>query len=534
MAIDPCVPQPHSAHPSLPVVSGRPAVCPESHCEFHPEIHPKSQLESHLVPESSLYQHIAQLELRVQQQQQRQQLINHLIRTSRNNHDLGSIYEETTAGLVNTLKVDRGLLLLFKYADPRQRHRTPRAVSQASATIAAEVWTEPSRSMPVAETAVCPTDRTRSFAASDCGLCQPLLLGLPEVVHTSDCPAQPPNPIFQVAGLPTYLLLPLESQGMVLGAIVLQQAQPRVWLEDEVEFVRLIATQLSNAIIQTRSFQQVQAVVQERTAQLRRSLEVQAKLYEKTRQQVEQLRRLNEEREEFLSTISHELLTPLTSMILAIRMLRQGELDGARRGKYLDILEQQCTQETHLINDMLALRKLEMNTATTHLQKLDLHQMIQDVLGAIETRWREKDLHLSLNLPAQLLLYSDRDSFHRILLELLTNAKKYSEPSSTIELTAHQEGDLGSRQTILSVRNVGAGIAPDELPHIFEKFRRGRGVTQQAIQGTGLGLALVKSLVEHLEGTITATSSPVEGDRWETCFTVRLPHQLDHCVHAIA
>jgi signal transduction histidine kinase len=422
-------------------------------------------------------------------------------------------------------------LLLFKYADPRQRHRTPGAVAQTSATIAVEVWQDQGLSLPVE--AVGSTDGVRSFAASDCGLCQPLLLGLPEVMPGNTALAQPANPLFQLASLPAYLLLPLESQGMVLGTIVLQQEQARRWLEDEVEFVRLIATQLSNAIIQTRSFQQVQSVVQERTAQLRRSLEVQAKLYEKTRQQVEQLRRLNEEREEFLSTISHELLTPLTSMVLAIRMLRQGELDDQRRSKYLDILEQQCTQETHLINDMLALRKLEMNTATTHLQKLDLHQMIQDVIGAIDSRWREKDLRLNLNLPPQLSLYSDRDSFHRILLELLTNAKKYSEPSSTIDLTAYQEGELVHRQTILTIRNIGAGIAPDELPHIFEKFRRGRGVTQQAIQGTGLGLALVKSLVEHLEGTITVMSAPIENDCWETCFTVRLPQVLEHCIQGI-
>lgn len=87
----------------------------------------------------------------------------------------------------------------------------------------------------------------------------------------------------------------------------------------------------------------------------------------------------------------------------------------------------------------------------------------------------------------------------------------------------------------LSIRNIGAGISPDELPYIFDKFRRGRGVTQQAVPGTGLGLALVKSLVEHLDGTIAAHSRPLENQpSWETCFTITLPQASDGRIHAIA
>ncbi len=102
----------------------------------------------------------------------------------------------------------------------------------------------------------------------------------------------------------------------------------------------MVSTQLSNAIIQSQTLRQVQGLVEERTAQLQRSLEVQAKLYEKTRQQLEQLRQLNELKDEFVSTMNHELRTPLTSMSLAIRMLRQSTaLPPERQAKYLDILE---------------------------------------------------------------------------------------------------------------------------------------------------------------------------------------------------
>ncbi len=513
MAIDPGVPKPQHSHPHPVEASAVRLTDPPSVASVPPSI--------------------AQLQSQLQQQRQRQQLIDQLLRSIRNNQDLTQVYRETIAKLVETLQVTRGLLLIFKYTAPHTR-RHAKSIAKTKATVVAEMW---SNSTQKAATHSSSETTAPFFIASDCSLCQRLLTGQPEVVgdQATEIKMRSPDPLFRIDQLPAYLLLPLESQGTVLGAIVLQQDCQRGWLTDEIEFIRLIGTQLSSAIIQTHSFQQVQAVVQERTAQLQRSLEVQAKLYEKTRQQVEQLRKLNEEREEFLSTISHELLTPLTSMTLAIRMLRQADLDDARRMKYLDILEQQCVQETHLINDMLALRKLELKTAAAQYQKLDLYQSIQDVLGAIESGWQEKELRLSLNLPAKPSLYTDRDSMHRILLELLTNAKKYSEPGSTIAITMEQQGDLSNRQTILRVCNVGAGITPEELPHIFDKFRRGQGVTKQAIQGTGLGLALVKSLVEHLDGTITATSDPLEDNSlWQTCFTIALPQVLEHCIHAIA
>lgn len=497
-----------------------------------------------------LIQQVADLQHQLHQQHQRQQLLEQLISAGRNGSNLTQIYRLATDGLMQTLQASRGLLLLFKYADPRHRSSTVGNIARTKATIVAEFLANESHhfihplaeqegSSPnlIADTSAELTAEggisglpTLPFWASDCSLCQAILVGQPELVISGALTDQATGsePLFR-QDLPAILMLPLESQGTILGCLVLQQDHPRHWTPDEVGFVRLIAAQLSTAIIQTRSFQQVQAVVHERTAQLQRSLEVQAKLYEKTRKQVEQLRKLNEEREEFLSTISHELLTPLTSMTLAIRMLRQADLTVDRRLKYLDILEKQCVQETNLINDLLALRKLEMNTSAAQLHKLDLRHLIQDVVHSLEPAWSEKEVKISVELPPRpLTIYSDCDSLSRILRELLTNAKKYAEPSSTVTLNVSFQNDTALRQVVLSVCNIGSGIAPDEMPHIFEKFRRGRGVTKQAIQGTGLGLALVKSLVEHLDGKITASSAALEGgSTWQTCFTLTFPQNLE-------
>jgi signal transduction histidine kinase len=496
---------------------------------------------------SSLLESVAQLERQLEQQRHRQNLIDQLTSAIRSNRDLNQVYALATESLVQTMQVSRGLLLLFKYIDPRQRHRQTGEIAKTKATVVAE-------SCCASPTHLASASVTESFWASNCGFCQPLLTGATQVVLSGNSKVSAylaaGDAIFQVDQLPALLMLPLESQGTTLGCLVLQHHQIRDWSSDDVAFVRLVAAQLSTAIIQTRSFQQVQSVVQERTAQLQRSLEVQAKLYEKTRQQVDQLRKMNEEREEFLSTISHELLTPLTSMSLAIRMLRQGELDRDRHLRYLDILEQQCVRETHLINDLLALRKLENLPTASQMQKLDLCQLIQTLTQSIEPTWQDKEQKLSVTLPSRpLVFYSDSDSLHRILIELLTNARKYSDPGSTIELVVSCEGDLNHRQIVISIRNVGSGIQPDELPYIFDKFRRGHGATKQAIQGTGLGLALVKSLVEHLDGSITANSRPLgpslasgsESDpkndsegNWETWFTVTLPQATEGQMHAIA
>ena len=474
----------------------------------------------------------AHLEQQIQQQVAYQAVIDQLTTAIRNDWDLEEIFRLAVEGTASALEANRGMLLLFKYADPLHKSRKLEGVPKTKANVSAE-WSRLDADVV--------TPLQSPFWASDCYICQQVLTGKLNPVIVPAHEIVPANetldathseasnagqaiaPVFNLQPSDALLLVPLENQGTVLGCLVLQQDRPRQWLAQELSFVKLAAAQISTAIIQTLTLKQIQSVVQERTSQLQRSLEVQARLYEKSRQQVEQLRRLNKEREEFLSTISHELRTPLTSMTLAIRMLRQASLSPDRQSKYLDILEQQCTQETNLINDLLALRKLEASPTHSPLQKVDVRYLIQGAVETVKASWSDRNLSLLLDLPEEAVtIYTDPDSLNRILLELLSNARKYSEPGSIVELKLVHESH--SRQVALSLCNLGDGILPEVLPHIFDKFRRGEGVTQRAIQGTGLGLALVKGLVEHLNGAIAVTSQPQPlGTAWETCFTLTLP-----------
>ncbi|AFY67893.1 GAF sensor signal transduction histidine kinase [Geitlerinema sp. PCC 7407] len=476
---------------------------------------------------------------------QHQSLIDQLTMAVRNSSDFDRILRLALNGLARSLQLDRGFILLLRYSDPLFKQAPRDGAPATRATLVCE-WLEQEMWCESASWCNESSDAPmtgQSLWLSECSLCQHAFELAPQpivVAHPSDLtdviPADSIAPLFRLSALPALILVPLmgspsstSGPGTVLGFVVLQSRQPRLWEPEELTLVELVGAHISTAIIQTQTLRQVQALVEERTAQLQRSLAVQAKLYEKTRQQIEQLRHLNQVKDEFVSTMNHELRTPLTSMSLAIRMLRQPDLPEERRTKYLNILEAQCNQETNLINDLLALQHLESQRRPIQIQRLDLKQTLGPLVEAFEGQWAEKGLSLVLSLPERSLqLETEPDSLLRILTELLNNAGKYSRQHTTIALDVQAEPACwGGQNIVLSVTNVGHGIGENERSLIFEKFWRCPGVTDQAIPGTGLGLALVKCLVHHINGAIAVESQPLpETDAWQTRFTLTLPQTV--------
>jgi signal transduction histidine kinase len=482
---------------------------------------------------------LALLRSQIERQAKYHALVRRLTLAIQNSTELTEILKIAAEGTAQVLNADQGMLLRMKFWDPRHSIRSNERIPKARVIVDAK-W-----SLQAEESASGSTDplsgesnRNRvalgqSFWISDCGLCQhAMTIGSQPLIfdHSEQLAEQLPNPtiapIFAPETMSALLMVPLESKNKVLGFLVIQHQQPHRWQLEEVELVELIAAQLSSAIIQTETLRQVESLVEERTAQLQQSLELQAKLYEITRKQIEKLREMNQRMDEFLSTLSHELRTPLTSMMMAIRMLREAQLPPDKQSRYLEILEKQCAQEASLINDLLALQELETKQVVMQVQPVNLHHVLDDLSYAFDQRWAMKGLNLRLQLPEEpLLLYTDAASVQRVLLELLTNAGKYSDPSGAIDLSVVQVDDS---QVVVTIANIGEGISEEELPYIFEKFRRCPGMTQQAVPGTGLGLALVKSLVQHLNGSVAATSEPIAGKPiCETIFTVTLPIHLD-------
>jgi len=465
---------------------------------------------------------IASQQQHLQKSEQHQSLIKQLTILSRSNLELNQMLQLAISSTAESLQADRGLLILLKYTDPLFRTQPKKQIPKAKATVAAE-WNRNPQTYFASKSDVDP----QSFWISECGLCQRVFTDSGKAVIIDDYrdlqETWTAASLFAVEALPAVLLVPLENQGKVLGFIVLQQGTARSWQTSELNLVEMVCAQMSNAIIQSQTLRQVQTLVDERTAKLQSSLELQAKLHEKTRQYVEQLRELNHLKDEFLSNMSDRLRYPLTNMQMSIKNLRLPGIQPERQARYMDILEQECTKEINLINDLLTLQKLESQQERPQLETIDLNTKIQALAATLQPKLAAKALSINLDLPQDSLkIQTELESFNRILQELLTNACTYSEHDTVIHVQACHQVEQLVDQVIIKVTNTGRGISEEEATYIFDRFRRGKG--GRWTPGTGLGLALAKSLVQHLNGAIAVESTQIpDSEQSQVCFTLTLP-----------
>ncbi|BAT53326.1 GAF Sensor Signal Transduction Histidine Kinase [Nostoc sp. NIES-3756] len=458
----------------------------------------------------------------LQKNNQHQSLIKQLTILSRSNLELTQMLQLAIASTAECLQADRGLLILLKYTDPLFRTPVKKQVPQAKADVVSE-WRRDNISH--AEFI------SSSFSLSDCGLCQKVFLDAGKPVIINDYADLQDStsvaPLFAITELPAVLLMPLENQGKILGFLVLQQAVARNWQQAELNLVEMVCAQVSNAIIQSKTLRQVQTLVDDRTAKLQSSLELQSRLHEKMRQHVDQLRELNQLKDEFMSNISDRLRYPLTNMMMSIKNLRLPGIPPERQVKYLEILENECAKEINLINDLLTLQKLESEQEPPQVENIDLNARIKNLSTSLTKKFADKGLSIKLDITKEpLKLQTELESFDRILQELLNNAYTYSERDTIIHLHASHQVDQLVDQVMIKVTNIGRGISEEEATYIFDRFRRGRG--GRWTPGTGLGLALVKSLVQHLNGAIAVESNPIPDSQLsEICFTLTLPQFSD-------
>jgi PAS domain S-box-containing protein len=291
----------------------------------------------------------------------------------------------------------------------------------------------------------------------------------------------------------------LDDQG-VLGDLWLRHRQEYIFTEQEIRLVEQIANQCAIAIRQARLFQAAQA-------------------------QVEALERLNQLKDDFLSTVSHELRTPVANMKMSIRMLELAlhqEVPTSdkppKSERYLKILQDECEREISLINDLLDLQRLEIGAQSLTLSMIYLDSWVAQLVKPFEERSRARQQVLQVEIEPELPpLVSDMLGLERILGELLNNACKYTPPGDRICLRVQVKAD----QMQFQVVNTGAEIPAHELPRIFDKFYRIPSADPWKQGGTGLGLALVQKLAKHLQGNLY-----VESANRRTVFTVEVPITL--------
>lgn len=488
----------------------------------------------------------SQLQQQAQTSRKYQRLLNDMTRSLSQTSEVDSILQISLNGIARTLEVDRGIMLMLKYKDPLLTAASSQKLSTIEARLVCQY---------IKEGAIADDFTEDSFRLGDSALCEKSFQDAPQplaiaenaylleaaiakrgagVIAETAIGESKILDIFRSADNQSLLLIPLMGtsindvqSSLVLGFIVLQNAKPRLWQPHELDVANWISIQASNAILRNQTLMQVQNLIDRQTAQLRWGLDLKAKLSDKMLQQIQQLQQLNKMKDDFLSSVSHELRTPLTTMKMAIQMLRNTGLPDTLREKYLNILEEEWGREYNLIKDLLKLQEVESAQFTIRPQELQLTDILDSFTESFQQQWEaDKGLHLSIRYDpdASQTLHTDAESLENILQELLLNAGKYADEDTTIKIDVSNKIGGNGKNIVITVTNYGAGIAPDELPYIFEKFRRGQGVTDRAVPGTGLGLALVKYLVQHLQGTIDVTSKQVDNSNtFVNCFALSLP-----------
>jgi PAS domain S-box-containing protein len=224
---------------------------------------------------------------------------------------------------------------------------------------------------------------------------------------------------------------------------------------------------------------------------------------------------VSRDKDEFVATVSHELRNPLNAILGWIQLLRSGALDEDTRVHALEVVDRNARTQARLIEDLLDTSRVARGQLRLDLRPVDVTKVVEAAMVAVEPTARTRDLELGCHFDARGAALADSDRLQQVFWNLLTNAIKFTPRGGRIRLEGGIEGD----DVVVRVIDDGIGIGPELLPRIFERFTQGRD-DGGAKAGLGIGLALVRHLVELHGGTVTAESA---GEGAGATFTVRLP-----------
>lgn len=222
---------------------------------------------------------------------------------------------------------------------------------------------------------------------------------------------------------------------------------------------------------------------------------------------------LEAERKAMVSDIAHELRTPLTNIRGWLEVTRDGLL--APDPEIIASLHDEALLLQHIIDDLSDLAAADAGTLKLHRRPMPADELLTQAVSAHSTRAETSGIRLRTHTDPGLWLNADPVRMRQALGNLISNALRHTPAGGTVTLTARQRGDLA----VLTVEDTGNGIAPEELPHVFERFWRAEKSRSRHTGGSGLGLSIVRHFVEAHGGTITADSEPGNG----AVFTIRLP-----------
>ncbi|NEU82834.1 response regulator [Nostoc sp. UIC 10630] len=284
----------------------------------------------------------------------------------------------------------------------------------------------------------------------------------------------------------SYIIVPLIAGGQKLGTIAFVSAQPeRRYQNADLTMATELASRAAIAIDHARLYREAWEA--------------------------------NRIKDEFLTIISHELRTPLTSILGWAKMLRQSKFNPSSLDKALESIQRNAELQNKLIEDILNVSRIVQGKIRLNLIPVDLAPLIAGVVESITPTATTKAIQLQTVVDPNLAgVMADPDRLQQVVWNLLSNAVKFTPSGGRVEIRLQKVNSMAQ----ITVSDTGVGISPNFLPYVFERFRQADATTTRANSGLGLGLAIVRYLVEMHNGTVSATSDGVGNG---ATFTVQLP-----------
>jgi signal transduction histidine kinase len=225
----------------------------------------------------------------------------------------------------------------------------------------------------------------------------------------------------------------------------------------------------------------------------------------------------NRMKDEFLATVSHELRTPLNAIIGWTHMLRRGRLDDETQSRALETIERNAKSQAQLVEDLLDVSRMISGKLRLQTTLVDIASVVTGAVETVQLAASSKNIELRLSLdPTSQCVRGDADRLQQVVWNLLSNAIKFTDAGGSVDVSLTRENSY----VTIRVADTGPGIRKEFLPSVFERFRQEDGASTRKHTGLGLGLALVKHLVELHGGSVSAAS---EGEGQGAAFTVELP-----------
>jgi PAS domain S-box-containing protein len=334
------------------------------------------------------------------------------------------------------------------------------------------------------------------------------------VIRSDDLAADPryrgTNPQFGLASghpIRSYLAVPVVARsGEVLGSMFFGHPEAHVFTERSERIVGSIAAQAAVAIDNTRLYEAAQAAAEERKV-----------LLESERMARAEAERTSQMKDEFLATLSHELRTPLSAILGWAQVLRRGSRDQADLQRGLQTIERNARAQAQLIEDLLDMSRITSGKVLLDMQTLAPSAFLDAAIETVRPAADAKNIRIDKHYdPSPGLVAGDPARLQQVIWNLLSNAIKFTPRDGRVEIgLGHREGHVE-----ITVRDSGIGIRPEFITHVFERFRQADASTTRHHGGLGLGLSIVKHLIEQHGGTVRVASA---GEGQGATFTIELP-----------